>query len=72
MYSGKRDCTKAFWIIIIYSYTDSAEGHAVLLSVKYKETLLLERDKTLSAVLPLLYSLAACTAFWIGTFQTYD
>jgi hypothetical protein len=32
-------------IIIIYSYTDSAEGHAVLLSVRYKETLLLERDK---------------------------
>ena len=24
-------------IIIIYSYTDSAEGHAVLQSVKYKE-----------------------------------
>jgi hypothetical protein len=31
----------------IYSYTDSAEGHTVLLSVKYRETLLLERDKNL-------------------------
>ncbi len=33
--------------MIIYSYTDSAEGHAALLSVKCKETLLPGLDKNL-------------------------
>ena len=35
-------------IIFLHSYTDLAKGHAVLLSVKYKETLLLERDKNIA------------------------
>jgi hypothetical protein len=38
------------YIIIIYSYIDSAKGHAVLLSVKYKETLLLERIRSYNEI----------------------